>query len=183
MKKHVLLVLLSLLLIGCGTDNSSSSLSENTSNEQTSQNQITSENESSISEIDPSFGYSEETISSNTSINESSSDSSNSEDGVNYYTLSGVVSDQNNDKVSNVTMNIRNQDGSIDLNDNTDENGLFEFTNLVEGTYTLTVLFLPSDIYDYTSGSITIDISGDDLEISYNSIVLHKDSISWGGIH
>lgn len=58
MKKHILLGFLSLLLIGCGTYNSSSSLSENTSNEQTSQNQITSENTSSISEIDLSFGYS-----------------------------------------------------------------------------------------------------------------------------
>lgn len=65
-------------------------------------------------------------------------------------------------------INLKNESSS--LSTTTNELGQFEFNNVAEGSYTLSISF-ETDIYD-TFTPITIPVSGEEKEIIINDITL-----------
>lgn len=138
----------------------SSSSEKNTTNDTSSQNEVsTSENTSQSVEISTSENStfsSESSTSEDTSINE------------NLYLVKGVVIDSEKKYVQGVDINLKNESSS--LSTTTNELGQFEFNNVAEGSYTLSISF-ETDIY-YNFTPITITVSGEEKEIIISDITL-----------
>ena len=205
MKNKFLMLLLPLLMVGCGevssslgglevstssevvvtTEETTTSVEETTSSVEettTSENQGTTseENVTTSEELTTSEGNT--TTSENNTTSEDQGTTSEVTPEVKYYTVSGVLKDSANYKVSNAKLKLFNN--NYEQIQMTNNNGQFTFENVVAGTYSLSIIELSGDTWNLEKFSnVTVTVNGDLLEVVLDDVVIQRDGTVWGPIY
>lgn len=203
MKNKLLMLLLPLLMVGCGevasslntTNETTSSVVEvTTSEEQTTENVTTEENVTSEEDVTTTEEQvtTEENVSTELPPVTSEVPPSISEQPsvttevvppvIKYYTVSGIVKDNKGGYLYRTTVKLYN--ANYEQLQVTNDQGEFIFENVTAGTYYFTITKTPDDSWlleKFTS--IQVDISGDSLQVTIDDIVVTKDTTIWGPIY
>ena len=103
-------------------------------------------------------------------------------DVVNTYSVTGCFMDDKNNPVSNLTVGLYDASKVELYSTTTDENGLFNFSGLVEGKYYFRILTSGSDKYKNLDQEWSFEVSGEYYELKLNTITLETDNTIWSDL-
>ena len=158
MKNKILMLLMPLFLVACGEVSSSSIGISQTSS---STVEVTTEN------ITPSDGQT--TTSEDLPV-------------VKYYSVSGLIKDNQDGVVSKATVKLYND--NFTQTQTTNSQGVFKFENVPAGEYHFTILEAESDAWKLEQyKGVSVTVSGDSLDYVMDDVVIEKDPTFWGPIY